>query len=204
MTQTDKISNVGAIVLAAGASRRMGRSKMTLPFHDNTVLGTVLTTLHQAEIDPLIVVIGGAKEQVEAALSALPFSITRAYNPDFEHTEMLDSLKIGMSVLPADVGAFLIVLGDQPRIQLDVVRAILSEYQSGAHDLIIPSFQMRRGHPWLIGRRLWPGLSSLSADQTMRDFIHQQQDQIHYLLVDTSSILQDMDTPEDYQRALDD
>jgi molybdenum cofactor cytidylyltransferase len=87
---------------------------------------------------------------------------------------------------------------------LDVVRAILSEYQSGAHDLIIPSFQMRRGHPWLIGRRLWPGLSSLSADQTMRDFIHQQQDQIHYLLVDTSSILQDMDTPEDYQRALDD
>lgn len=204
MTMTDKISNVGAIVLAAGASRRMGRSKMTLPFHDNTVLGTVLTTLHQAEIDPLIVVIGGAKEQVEAALSALPFSITRAYNPDFEHTEMLVSLKIGMSVLPADVVAFLIVLGDQPRIQLDVVRAILSEYQSGAHDLIIPSFQMRRGHPWLISRPLWPALSSLSADQTMRDFIHQQQDQIHYLLVDTSSILQDMDTPEDYQRALND
>jgi len=202
MTRNDKSTKVAAIVLAAGASRRMGRAKMTLPFHENTVLGTILNTLHQAKIDPLIVVVGGAKEQVEAALSVLPFAVTRAYNPDFEHTEMLDSLKIGMRALPGDVDGFLIVLGDQPQIQLNVVRAILSEVQSGAYDLIIPSFQMRRGHPWLVGRSLWPALNSLSEDQTMRDFLRQQQSNIHYLVVDTPSILQDMDTPEDYQSAL--
>jgi len=78
----------------------------------------------------------------------------------------------------------------------------LSEVQSGAYDLIIPSFQMRRGHPWLVGRSLWPALNSLSEDQTMRDFLRQQQSNIHYLVVDTPSILQDMDTPEDYQSAL--
>jgi len=204
MTPNEKRPKVAAIVLAAGASRRMGRAKMALPFHENTVLGMVLTTLHQAKVDPLIVVIGGAKEQVERVLLDLPFSVNRAYNPDFEHTEMLDSLKIGMSALSEDVDAFLIVLGDQPQIQLDVVRVIFSEYQTGAHDLIIPSFQMRRGHPWLVGRSLWLALSSLSADQTMRDFLNQQQDQIHYLAVDTPSILQDMDTPEDYQSALKD
>ncbi len=204
MTPNEKSPIIAAIVLAAGASRRMGRAKMTLPFHENTVLGTILTTLHQAEIDPLIVVIGGAQQQVEAALSDLPFAVTRAYNPDFEHTEMLDSLKIGMRVLPEDTDAFLIVLGDQPQIQLDVVRSMLNEYQSSAHDLIIPSYQMRRGHPWLVSRPLWPALRSLAVDQTMRDFLRQQQDQILYLVVDTPSILQDMDTPEDYQSALKD
>ncbi|HWR65595.1 MAG TPA: nucleotidyltransferase family protein [Bellilinea sp.] len=204
MTPNEKSPIIAAIVLAAGASRRMGRAKMTLPFHENTVLGTILTTLHQAEIDPLIVVIGGAQQQVEAALSDLPFAVTRAYNPDFEHTEMLDSLKIGMRVLPEDTDAFLIVLGDQPQIQLDVVRSMLNEYQSSAHDLIIPSYQMRRGHPWLVSRPLWPALRSIAVDQTMRDFLRQQQDQILYLAVDTPSILQDMDTPEDYQSALKD
>jgi len=202
MTLNERPSKVAAIVLAAGASRRMGRAKMTLPFHGKTVLGSILTTLHEAKVDPLIVVIGGARKEVEAALSALPFTIMRAYNPDFDQTEMLDSLKIGMSALPEDVGAFLIVLGDQPQIQQDIVRAILSEYQSEAHNLIIPSFQMRRGHPWLVGKVLWADLRSLSVDQTMRDFLQQQQSNIHYLVVETPSILQDMDTPEDYQNAL--
>lgn len=202
MTPNNKSPKVAAIVLAAGASRRMGRAKMTLPFHENTVLGTVLTTLHQAMIDPLIVVIGGAKEQVEAALSNLPFAVKHTNNPDFEHTEMLDSLKIGMRVLPDDIDAFLIVLGDQPQIQLDVVRSILIEYEASGHDLIIPSYQMRRGHPWLVGRPHWPALRSLLSDQTMRDFLRQQNNHIHYLVVDTPSILQDMDTPEDYQSAL--
>lgn len=202
MTQSEKHPKVAAIVLAAGASKRMGRAKMTLPFHDKTVLGTVLTTLHQAMVNPLIVVIGGAKDEVETVLSDLPFAVSHTYNPDFEHTEMLDSLKIGMGALPMDVDAFLIVLGDQPQIELDVIRAILSEYQSGVQDLIIPSYQMHRGHPWLVGRPLWQALRLLSADQTMRDFLHQQQNQIHYLVVNSPSILQDMDTPEDYRKAL--
>ncbi|HEY4692585.1 MAG TPA: nucleotidyltransferase family protein [Bellilinea sp.] len=200
----EKNSRVAAIVLAAGASRRMGRSKMTLPFRGKTVLGTILTTLNQAEVDPLIVVIGGAKEKVEAALAELPMNVIRAYNPEFEHTEMLDSLKIGIEALPADVEAFLIVLGDQPQMQPGTVKAILAEYRTGGHELIIPSYEMRRGHPWLVGKAFWPALTSLSGDQTMRDFLRLQQDRIHYLVVDTPSILQDMDTPEDYQSALKD
>lgn len=195
---------VAAIVLAAGASRRMGRSKMTLPFHGKTVLGTILSTLHQAGVDPLIVVIGGAKEQVEKTLAEMPISVIRAYNPEFERTEMLDSLKIGMQALPEDVEAFLIVLGDQPQMQVETVKSILAEYRAGRHDLIIPSYEMRRGHPWLVSKALWPALNSLTTDQTLRDFLRLQQDHIHYLIVDTPSILKDMDTPEDYQRALKD
>jgi molybdenum cofactor cytidylyltransferase len=198
----DKVRNIAGIVLAAGASRRMGRAKMTLPYHGNTVLGTILTTLHEAGLKSLITVVGGAKGEVEAALRALPFEVKTAYNPGFAENEMLDSMKLGMVELPDDADAFLMVLGDQPQIQASVVKAILTEYQSTGHDLIIPSYQMRRGHPWLVNRPLWPALMSLTQGQTMRDFLHQQQDAIHYLVVDTPSILQDIDTPEDYQKAL--
>ena len=193
---------VAAIVLAAGASRRMKQAKMTLVYKGSTVLGTVLTTLHSAGVDPLIVVIGGAKDVVEKALSDLPFEVIRAYNPEYRHTEMLDSLQIGMQRLPENADAFLIVLGDQPQIQGEVVQAILQEYTKTGNSLIIPSYRMRRGHPWLVGETHWAGLRDLHSGQTMRDFIQQYQDQIHYLVVDTPSILEDMDTPEDYQRAV--
>ncbi|MHB0987768.1 MAG: nucleotidyltransferase family protein [Bellilinea sp.] len=193
---------VAAIVLAAGASRRMRQAKMTLAYKGSTVLGTVLTTLHSAGIDPLIVVIGGAKDGVEMALSELPFGVIRAYNPEYEHTEMLDSLQIGMQRLPDETDAFLIVLGDQPQIQGEVVQTILQEYTKTGNSLIIPSYRMRRGHPWLVGSAYRAGLRDLQPGQTMRDFIQQYQDQIHYLVVDTPSILEDMDTPEDYQRAI--
>ncbi|MRR29500.1 nucleotidyltransferase family protein [bacterium] len=198
----NNVPNVAGIILAAGASRRMGQAKMTLPYRGNTVLGTILTTLYEGGVNSLIAVLGGAKEQVEAALKALPFEVKIAHNPEFAENEMLDSLKIGMAELPDTADAFLMVLGDQPQIQTEVVKAILAEYRSREHDLIIPSYQMRRGHPWLVGRALWPDLLALSPGRTMRDFLHQQQDAIHYLVVDTPTILQDIDTPEDYQKAL--
>lgn len=193
---------VAAIVLAAGASRRMKQAKMTLAYKDSTVLGTVLTALYSAGVNPLIVVIGGAKDAVEKALSDLPFEVICTYNPEYEHTEMLDSLQIGMQHLPDDTDAFLIVLGDQPQIQAEVVRAMVQEYESTGQTLLIPSYRMRRGHPWLVGKAHWQSLRDLQSGQTMRDFIQRHQNQIHYLVVDTPSILEDMDTPEDYQRAI--
>ena len=193
---------VAAIVLAAGASRRMKQAKMTLSYKGSTVLGTVLTILHSAGVDSLIVVIGGAKDGVEMALSELPFGVIHADNPEYEHTEMLDSLQIGMQRLPDDVDAFLIVLGDQPQIHAEVIQALVREYETTGQTLIIPSYRMRRGHPWLVGKDHWPDLRDLHSGQTMRDFIQQHQNQVHYLVVDTPSVLEDMDTPEDYQRAI--
>lgn len=198
----EKLLKVGAVVLAAGASRRMGRPKMTLPFHGSTVIGTVLTQLNSAGIAPLIAVVGGAGEEVEGILRRLPFEVKITRNLNFAATDMLESLKIGMNVLPSDLDAFLVVLGDQPQIQIGVISSIVAEYKSRREGMIIPSYQMRRGHPWLVDRSLWRALHNLQRSQTMRDFIQSHQEQIRYLSVDTPSILEDLDTPADYQRAV--
>jgi len=65
----------------------------------------------------------------------------------------------------------------------------------------VPSFQMRRGHPWLVARPLWPEILALKPPESTRDFLAGHAHEIHYVNVDTPSILADLDTPEDYEKS---
>jgi molybdenum cofactor cytidylyltransferase len=191
---------IAAIVLAAGKSERMGRPKMDLPWGETTVIGHVVTTLAGSGIDEIIVVTGGARDEVEAALKRLPPSlpIRTEYNPKFEDGSMLLSVERGLRSIQDRHEAVLITLGDQPQIDIAVVRAILAEFKATSAQLIVPSYNKHRGHPWLVGRSLVPALLNLDETKTLRDFLNKYADQIHYILVDTPSILQDLDTPADY------
>lgn len=196
------MNNVVAIVLAAGESRRMGRPKMILPWGKSTVIVQVLNTLIQAGVGKVIVVTGGHHLEMEQALDGYIYSshLRLVHNPDFANGEMLRSLQVGLKVADNDVQAALIALGDQPQMQVEVVKKVLQVYQLKHAGLVFPSYQMRRGHPWIIDRRLWAQLLSLRSPQTLRDFTRLNESMIEYLLVDNDSIYQDMDTPEDYER----
>ncbi len=193
---------VGAVVLAAGQSQRMGRPKLALPWGERSVIEQVVATLAEAGIAQIVVVTGGAREAVEAALTGHPVRL--AYNPDFARSEMLSSLQVGIHALESSgsqaLAALLVVLGDQPTIEASVVRAVVATYLATGAPLVVPSYQMRRGHPWLVERGLWPELLELAQDQTMRDFLHAHEEKIRYVEVDSPGILKDLDTPEDYQR----
>lgn len=189
---------VGAVILAAGRSTRMGRPKIALPWGDTTVIGQVVRVLTSAGIGEILVVTGAARNEVRGAFQSLP--VKELYNPDYPQGEMLSSLQVGLSTLGDHLDATLVVLGDQPQIQARVVTALVQEYASTDSSLVVPSFQMRRGHPWLLDRSLWPAVLALKRRETLRDFLNANQASIRYVSVDTSTILQDMDTPGDYQK----
>jgi molybdenum cofactor cytidylyltransferase len=191
---------VSAIVLAAGQSKRMGQPKMALPWGNTTVIGQVVKTLLQATLQEIVVVTGGAKEQVEHALEGLP--VRFIYNPDYGGGEMLHSLQTGLAACGEDVDAALVTLGDQPQMELDVVQLVIADYERTRAALVVPSYQMRRGHPWIIARSLWPEVLSLRPPATMRSLFSTLDGHIHYVLVGAPTILLDLDTPEDYQRYL--
>ena len=193
---------VGAVVLAAGKSERMGKPKMGLPWGDTTVIGQVIATLVGAGLSDVVVVTGGGREEVERALSSLPqhWPVCVVFNPDFVAGEMLSSLQRGVAALGNAFEAALITLGDQPQIQTGVVRTIMDTYYKSGASLVIPSYAMRRGHPMLIARSLWAGLLALRPPETLRELIQAHQDEIVYVNVNTPSILQDLDTPEDYRQ----
>ena len=189
---------VGAVVTAAGASKRMGRPKMVLPWGEETVIEQVVRVLSDSHVAPIVVVTGGAHEKVVAALQNEP--VTIVHNEEYETTEMLQSLQLGLSALPDDVHASLVVLGDQPQITREVVGRVIERFAQSHSPLVVPSYQMRRGHPWLVARVYWNEILELGRDEFLRSFLAAHALDIDYLVVDTAAILSDLDTPQDYYR----
>jgi molybdenum cofactor cytidylyltransferase len=190
---------ISAIILAAGQSKRMGQPKMLLSWGKMTVIEHVITTFLKAGIDDIVVVTGGVREQVERAIGH--YSVRKISNQNYAAGEMLSSLQCGLRAMSLESQAVLIGLGDQPQILEQSIRSICEAYRESWSPLIVPSFHMRRGHPWLVARPLWDEILELRPPESPRDFLNRNAAEIHYLNVDTPSILADLDTPEDYQNS---
>jgi molybdenum cofactor cytidylyltransferase len=77
---------------------------------------------------------------------------------------------------------------------------VLAEYHQSKAALIIPSYQMRRGHPWILDRSLWTFVFKMQPPESLRDLVRNLASSIRYVPVDTPTVLQDLDTPQDYQQ----
>ncbi len=187
---------ITAIVLAAGRSRRMGQPKMLLPWGKTTVLEHVIQTLKAAGLDEILVVIGGAREGVEAIVQE---SVRTIFNPGYERGEMLSSLQVGLG--KASGKAVMVVLGDQPQVRTGSLEQIQEEFARRESSIIVPSYNMRRGHPWIVPKRYWDEILEMEPGESLRDFLHRHGDEIYYVNVDDPGVLLDLDTPEDYLKS---
>jgi len=192
---------VSAVILAAGESRRMGQPKLLMPWGKTNVLGQVVATISTAGVSDILIVTGGGYEQIEDMLAGLAktYPVRTTYNPDVNRDGMLSSVKAGLAALGTKPQAALIALGDQPQVHEETVRNICTAYLKTKAALVIPSFENQRGHPWLAGRPLWEEILALPRSATARHFLNDHAGQVAYIPAD-NSILQDLDTPEDYSR----
>lgn len=191
---------ITALVLAAGLSSRMGTSKPLLPWGARTLLEHILASVQASPVEAVLVVTGHQHAAIAQRLAGGPARVV--FNPDYASGEMLASLQAGLRAAPPQSEAALLVLGDQPALDPAVIQQLVAAYRAGAGRVIIPSYQMRRGHPLLIDRRCWAAILALRAGQSLRDFMHGAREVIHHVSVAQPGILQDLDTPEEYRRAL--
>ena len=191
---------ISAIILAAGESKRMRQPKMLLPWGNTTVLGHVIQVYQNASLGKIIVITGAERNAVEQVASEQ--GVPSLHNPDYSRGEMLSSIQAGLRSLDTDVNAALICLGDQPQVQESVVRGILQRFEQEQVPLIVPSYKMRRGHPWLVSRTLWPAILDLKSASSTREFLMKYASQITYLIVETPSVFEDLDTQEEYQQQI--
>jgi len=189
---------ITALILAAGQSKRMGQPKMLLPWGKTTILGQVIDIFKAAGIEDILVVTGGAREEVEALVGN---SARTVFNPDFAEGEMLSSVQAGLAGLQPETEAVLFGLGDQPQVQERSVRLVVEEHTKSGAALIVPSFQMRRGHPWLVARPHWNEILRMGPPETPRDFLNRHASEIRYVEIIDPGILKDLDTPEDYLKS---
>ncbi len=189
---------ISAIVLAAGESRRMGSPKINLPWGRQTVLGRVVGTLLEAGLEEIILVMGA--QPVVGADEFVKQGVKLAHNPDYASGEMLSSFQVGLQSAAVESQAALLALGDQPQMELAVVRSVVRAYTTRQPRILIPSYQMQRGHPGVVSRELWGEILSMTSPATLRDFFNTHAADISYLDVTAETVIQDLDTPEDYER----
>lgn len=179
---------VGALVLAAGAGRRMGAPKLTLPLWGQPVIAHTLAGVAAAGL-PALVVTGAHVDAVRPAIGATPH-----VHADDHATGLAASLRAGIAAVPRHWGAVLVVLGDMPLTRPDTLRALAAALRGGA-GAVVPVHAGRRGNPAGFARRHFPLLAGLAGDRGARALI----DTLGAVEVevDDPGVLCDLDTPAD-------
>lgn len=155
---------VAAIVLAAGGSRRLGRPKQLEPWGDTNLLGHVVRMTSTFPVDEVWVVIGHDAERILAETDLGDAGIIE--NLEWEEG-IASSIRVAFDALTrlSRCERALIVIGDQPDVSPEVVRALIDSHESGGKPATVPKYRYSWGNPVLVDRSLWPRLMSLDGDE---------------------------------------
>ena len=191
---------IGAIVLAAGESTRMGTQKLLLPYDGSTVIETIVDQVLRSRVDACVVVTGHDPERIRDGLGAR--DVLFAQN-DRYRDGMLSSVRAGLAASDESWKAAVILLGDQPSLRTETIDLLIERNRIAPEDIVVPAFEGRRGHPLLVAMRFREEMMTDFDGTGLRGLLHAHPESVVEIAVDSSTILDDMDYPEDYQRAID-
>jgi molybdenum cofactor cytidylyltransferase len=190
-------SRIGAVILAAGMSSRMGEAKQLLRLGENTLLGQVVEIVRGSRVDEIVLVLGHAAETIKEsiAIQNLRVVINEAYRQG-----MGSSLRTGLAALPPEVDAALIVLADQPFIRPATLNRLIDQYEQSGAQIVIPIFKGFRGNPILLDRSVFPEVMALTGDIGCRAIFGNHLEGIVKVPVEDIGILLDLDSKNDFER----
>ena len=191
--------SVVALVLAAGAGPRMGRPKQLLPLGGRPMLQHAVAAAAAGGLGELVVVLGHAAEEVVAALTLPPGA--RAVVNDRHSEGQATSLAAGLAAMPDDAGAALVLLGDQPEVRPDAIRAVVAARRPGGPPMLRAAYRGRPGHPVLLERVLWSDVAGLRGEGGGRVLAARDPRALGLVEVGGDPP-EDVDTPEDHARLL--
>ena len=190
-------TRIGAVILAAGMSSRMGEAKQLLRLGEHTLLDQVLENVRASDVDEIVLVLGHAAEKImeSVASKSLRVAINHAYREG-----MGMSLRTGISALPSGIDAALIVLADQPFVRPATLKQLMDQYRKSNAQIVIPMYKGFRGNPVLLDRSVFPEVMALSGDIGCRAVFGDHLEGLVKLPVDDVGILLDLDSKDDFER----
>jgi molybdenum cofactor cytidylyltransferase len=158
-----QVSTTAAIVLAAGASTRLGRPKQLIDWAGKPLLERVVSSTLDWPVDEVVVVLGSAAEEI---IDAIDFGSAVVVVNEAWEEGIASSIRVGFDVVARDPKcehAF-VALGDQPKVPADVPSGLLAAAAVSSRPAVVPVYRYERGNPVLFDRWLWPRLMTLSGD----------------------------------------
>ena len=186
---------IAAVVLAAGRSTRMrGPNKLLAEIARRPLVRIVADEALASRADPVIIVAGHQRAEVEKALAGLRVRIV--HNPDFAEG-LGTSLRAGIAAVPADSDAAIVCLGDMPRVDAALMNRLIAVFDPDRGALVVvPTFEGKRGNPVLWSRRFFPDLMAIEGDVGARHLIGRYSEAVAEVTVEGKAALIDVDTPE--------
>ena len=185
--------SVGALIVAAGMSSRMGQFKPMLNIGTISVAQRIIATFHRAGIDKIVMVTGYNAVALERHLAGEGVIFLR--NENYETTQMFDSVKIGLRYLENKCDKVLFTPVDVPLFTVHTVKTIL---ESG-NPLVCPVCQGETGHPLLIDQSLITEILQDSGERGLRGATERCSASLSYVEVEDFGTIRDADTPEDFE-----
>ncbi len=195
---------VDAIILAAGASRRMGEQgqKLLLDFGGRPMLACVVENVLPSQIRQVCVVTGSHHAPLTDLLAAFP-EVHVARNPD-PARGMLSSVRCGLQALEETSAAaaegIAVFLGDQPMIPTNLINAVIEAWRNSGTGISMPVHKGKRGHPLIFHRRFCEAILTDFDEIGLRGLARRFPEHVVEVATDTHQVLQDIDSPTDYVR----
>ena len=192
------MSGVIGVVLAAGQSKRMGRSKALLPdLGHGTFIARAVALLRDGGCDPVYAITAADAGDAQQAAAAAGAVVLRNAEPG---SEPIDSLRIALAAAPPGATGALVLPVDHPLTDAEAVRALIRTFERTGAPILRAAFAREAGHPTLFSRAVWPELFDAALPNGARSVIERHADAVVDVEVEDSAAVIDLDTPADLER----
>ena len=191
---SERNKNIGAIILAAGQSRRMGKKNKLLEELDGKpMISHSIDQVIKSNVNSIVIVTGHQKNEIENTINNK--RINFVYNYDYRYG-MSTSIKAGIESLPRDIDGALIILGDMPLIDSSLVNKLIDNFDpESGRSIGVPTTKGKRGNPVLWSSQYFPEILNISGDVGARHLIGEFIEFVYEIECDLS-VVTDVDTPE--------
>lgn len=199
-TQHNKKKNLtfGIVILCAGKSERMGQPKALLELNGIKFINIMLKNAFLQNSNVTTTVITGHHHNQIGLF--IPEHISITYNPCYESGRM-SSVKKGVHFFKSKVDAVFVWPVDCPLISGNVFDK-MTDFFNNPSQILIPSYDYKRGHPPLFGSAWFDELLGMKDDQPLRDIYKKYQNTLEHVVVDEPEILHNINTPDSYKEIL--